>query len=549
MKKLGVFNAFAKGQSVASKRTGNCVIYTRVSSKEQEEGYSLETQLKACEEYARKNSYIIKGQFGGTYESAKTDERKEFNRMLSFVKKCPDKITYIIVYSVDRFSRSGANAIYIKDQLRSEGIFLVAVTQPGDASTSSGDFQQNIQIIFSQYDNQLRREKCMAGVKEALLRGQWCHRAPWGYDEIVINKKRDIKLNDRGKLLQKAFYWKATEKITNLEITKRFATYGVKLDEKRLSMYFRNPFYCGLIAHASLDGELVEGNHEKMVSKELFLRVNEFLSKNVQGYSIHEEDEAIPLKRFLKCGHCFQPMRGYVVKSKNIPYYKCNTKGCGNNKNANDLHNIFESCLEYLTYLGNQALNPLIKKQIMNSYHDAHKEEDSDKEVKKRQILEIEKKLERLEERLAVEEITLDICTKFSEKYRKEKEDIEKTLIKSRKRVSNLEKGVREVLELASKLPTVWRLLPYKDKQALQNLIFPEGIRYDKKNEQCRTTKINSVFRYISQLVKDLGGIKTGESKIIFDFPHWVESTDEKSNPLINHIILLYSLNSLFSMK
>ena len=132
MKKLGVFNAFAKGQSVASKRTGNCVIYTRVSSKEQEEGYSLETQLKACEEYARKNSYIIKGQFGGTYESAKTDERKEFNRMLSFVKKCPDKITYIIVYSVDRFSRSGANAIYIKDQLRSEGIFLVAVTQPGD---------------------------------------------------------------------------------------------------------------------------------------------------------------------------------------------------------------------------------------------------------------------------------------------------------------------------------------------------------------------------------------------------------------------------------
>lgn len=522
MKKSAVFNAFAKGQSKALTRTGNCVIYTRVSSKEQEEGYSLETQLKACEEYAQKNKYVVKGQFGGTYESAKTDERKEFNRMLSFVKKCQDKITYIIVYSVDRFSRSGANAIYIKDQLRSQGIFLVAVTQPADTSTSSGDFQQNIQIIFSQYDNQLRKEKCMAGVKEALLRGEWCHKAPWGYDEIVINKKRHIKLNEKGKLLQKAFHWKATEKITNYEITKRFAAHGVKLDEKRLSIYFRNPFYCGLIAHASLGGELVEGNHEKMISQELFLRVNNLLSQNSQGYSIHEEDEVIPLKRFLKCGHCSQPMRGYVVKSKNIPYYKCNTKGCGNNKNAHDLHHIFESSLEYLTYMGNEAINPLVKKEIVSTFHDAHKEENSERDAKKRQILEIEKKLERLEERLILEEITLDIYTKFSEKLKKEKQDIETSLTITRKRVSNLEKCVNEILELASKLPSVWNLLPYKDKQALQNLIFPEGIQYNKKNGQCRTTKINSVFRYISQLVKDLGEIKTGESKIIFDFPHWV---------------------------
>ena len=406
MKKIGTFSSFAKGQPLALQRTGNCVIYTRVSSKEQEEGYSLETQLKSCEEYARKNSYTIKGQFGGTYESAKTDERKEFNRMLSFVKKCKEKITYIIVYSVDRFSRSGANAIYIKDQLRSQGIFLVAVTQPGDASTSSGDFQQNIQIIFSQYDNQLRKEKCMAGVKEALLRGEWCHKVPYGYDQIIINKKRQIVLNEKGKLLQKAFYWKANEEITNNEISKRFEKYGVKLDEKRLSIYFRNPFYCVLIAHASLGGELVEGNHEKMIPKEIFLKVNNFMQENSQGYSIHEENEVIPLKRFLKCGHCSEPMRGYIVKSKNIPYYKCNTKGCCNNKNANDVHHIFETGLEYLSFLGNEAVNPLIKNQIIKAYRDANKDEKSDKEVKKRELIEINKKLERLEERLVLEEIT-----------------------------------------------------------------------------------------------------------------------------------------------
>ena len=123
--------------------------------------------------------------FGGTYESAKNDERKEFNKMLSFVKKSKEKIPYIIVYSVDRFSRSGANAIYLKEQLRHQGVHILAVTQPSDTATPSGSLQQNIQFIFSEYDNQLRREKCMSGVKEALLRGEWCHRPPSGYDSVI----------------------------------------------------------------------------------------------------------------------------------------------------------------------------------------------------------------------------------------------------------------------------------------------------------------------------------------------------------------------------
>lgn len=522
MKELVIFDQFAKGQSKALKRTNNCVIYTRVSSKEQEQGYSLETQRKACEEYSRKNNYTIMGQFGGTYESAKTDERKEFNRMLSYVKKCKEKITYIIVYSVDRFSRSGANAIYIKDQLRNEGIYLVAVTQPGDASTSSGDFQQNIQIIFSQYDNQLRKEKCMAGVKEALSRGEWCHKAPYGYDEIVVNGKRKIVINEKGKLLQKAFYWKANERITHTLISERLAERGLVLDEKRLSGYFRNPFYCGLMAHSALGGSVVEGNHEKMIPREIFLKVNDILSANKHGYSCHEENEIIPLKGFLKCGHCGEPMRGYIVKAKDIPYYKCNMKGCCNNKSAKELHSIFESGLEYLTLAGNEGIKSLMIKQVTSTYNNANKDKEDGKEAVKRQIVEVNKKLERLEERLILEEINFELYTKYSEKFKLEKVEMEMGLLKTVKRVSNLQDCVKKALEFCSKLPTVWRLLPYKDKQIFQNLLFPEGICYNKKKGECRTTKINSVFLYIAQLAKDVAEIKKGMSKLIFDIPHLV---------------------------
>ncbi len=87
MADLMIFDAFAKGKKSAHKIRGtNCVIYTRVSSRDQTDNLSLATQLKGCNAYAGKMGYKILAEFGGTYESAETDERKEFTSMLSFVK-------------------------------------------------------------------------------------------------------------------------------------------------------------------------------------------------------------------------------------------------------------------------------------------------------------------------------------------------------------------------------------------------------------------------------------------------------------------------------
>ena len=93
------------------------VIYTRVSSKEQaDNNTSLDTQKKFCEEYCLKKGYPIKKYFGGTFESAKTDERKEFEKLIAFVKK-ENGIEAIIVYSYDRFSRSGANTAFLTEEI------------------------------------------------------------------------------------------------------------------------------------------------------------------------------------------------------------------------------------------------------------------------------------------------------------------------------------------------------------------------------------------------------------------------------------------------
>ncbi len=167
----------------------------------------------------------------------------------------------------------------------------------------------------------------MAGVKEMLLRGEWPTAPPIGYDIIKTNGKRSIALNKDGKLLKKAFYWKANEKVSSEEIIKRLAAQGLKISNQRMSAFFRNPFYCGLMVHTALEGQVIEGNHEKMISKEMFLEVNGLMAERKQGYQVNSEIDDVALKQFYKCESCGRYLRGYKAYKNQKYYYKCNTKG------------------------------------------------------------------------------------------------------------------------------------------------------------------------------------------------------------------------------
>jgi site-specific DNA recombinase len=510
MNELEIFNQFGKGELVKTARTGNCVIYTRVSTKEQaDNNMSLTTQKKACINFAEKNKFSILGEFGGTYESAKNDERKEFNRMLSFVKKSKEKISYIIVYSVDRFSRSGANAIYIKEQLRNQGIHILAVTQPTDSESASGSLQQNIQFIFSEYDNQVRREKCIAGTREALLRGEWIQATPWGYDSVRVNNKRIMTINKKGEILRKAFEWKA-QGVTSTEIMERMAKLGAKIPKQTLSHALHNPFYCGLMSHNALEGKVVQGTHPPLISKELFLKVHGIMTKDRSGgYKCKMENEALPLKNFLRCDHCGCRVPGYIVKKKNLWYYKCRTKGCGNNVSAKKLHQRFENILQSFA-ISSEQWEQLIGEEFKGIYRKLNAEKESQASILRRRISEVQVKLDRLEERFVMEEISAEQYAKFQAKLKEEKAGIEKELQTSAQTVSNLEIAVKNLTNFARNISVYWGSAGYYEKVQLQYLMFPEGISYSKKTDECRTKKIDPALLTIALLSQSLGNKKVG---------------------------------------
>ena len=508
-----IFRQFAKGNIKHSlKRMGaNCVIYTRVSTKEQaDNNQSLETQRKACEHLALKEGFKIGSYFGGTYESAQSDERREFKKMLDFVNKSREQIGYIIVYSVDRFSRSGANAIFIASELKKRGISILSVTQPTDTETASGSFYQNMSFIFSQFENDLRRQKCMAGVKEKLLKGEWATLAPLGYTNITRNGQKLVEINEQGKLLRKAFLWKANEGISNEEILQRLEERGLKMRSQTISSVLRNPFYCGLISHNMLEGELIEGVHEKLVSKEVFLKVNDLLKNNNQGYSHNKENNVVPLKQFLKCDNCGTFMRGYIVKRKKIWYYKCGTKGCCCNKSAKQLHSVFEKVLGAFTL--NKEHIPLYRKVLIETFNEYNLDKEEDSGNMKKQRDEITQKMERLEERFINEEMDKPLFEKFYNKLKEERKALDQQMFeKSPFKKSNLEEFVDTSLEIICNLGLWWQDGDYETRQKLQYLMFPEGISYNKKNDECRTERINSLLFLLNNISEDYNEKEKGK--------------------------------------
>lgn len=243
---------FARGSKCKEneERANNAIIYTRVSSSEQVDGQSLEVQLDKCREYARSRFMKVLAEFGGTYESAKSDkERKEFNRMLDFIKKSNRKgskesVNVVIVFSTSRFSRTGSTTII--EEVEARGAFVVSATSSYDPRTPVGKYMQLMELANARSQNDEKRATTIENSVKALLKGRWIGKAPRGYDQKTTKKEQVITINEEEKLLRKAFLWKANEKLSNEEIRIRLAKEGLVICKQKLSEMFKNPFYCGL---------------------------------------------------------------------------------------------------------------------------------------------------------------------------------------------------------------------------------------------------------------------------------------------------------------
>ncbi len=518
-KSLDNFHSFApKAENLERKNRNGAVIYTRVSTKEQaDNNASLETQKKYCEMYAKRRGLDIIEYFGGTHESAKSDKRDEFQKMLAYVKR-HSEIAYIIVYSYDRFSRTGSNVSKITENLKQQGVFICSTTQEVDASTSSGNFQQDLFFLFSKFDNDIRRDKTTSGIREKLRKGYISGAVPFGYTNINPGrgKNPDLVINKDGELLKKAFILKFRHNWNNVQIENELKKLGFRKDYKDLSKYFRNPFYCGILVSPYIPGEVIEGKQPPIVSKEVFLRINNVLSQQrTTHYKYDSHNEQLPLKQFIKAASCGTHYTGYFVKNRGKYYYKNNRIGSRENKNADRMHEKFVAYLQNFELLDENMKEPL-KDLMIQMFTERNKESIELTIELETQLTKLEAQLSTIERRFVLGDIDREMYMKYKGEFDLEVIKIKDDISNCSFQLSNIEKGIDKAIEYALNLPVLWESGNLEEKKRIQRMVFPEGIIYDFQNDYYRTERVNQLFGVIPVLAGELAK-KRKATSVSFD--------------------------------
>lgn len=164
-----------------NKPTKTGIIYCRVSSAEQVDNTSLESQERYCREYAKREGVeIITDPFIEKGESAKTANRTEFIKAINFCSNKKNEVGYFIVYKLDRFARNQNDHVATQATLRRYGVALRSVTEPIN-ETPIGRVMEGIISVFAEFDNNVRTERSKGGMLEQVKKGFWPWREPIGF--------------------------------------------------------------------------------------------------------------------------------------------------------------------------------------------------------------------------------------------------------------------------------------------------------------------------------------------------------------------------------
>ena len=253
----------------------------------------------------------------------------------------------------------------------------------------------------------------------------------------------------------------------------------------------------------------------------MFLAVHNIRqAKRTQGFVHDKNNENLPLKVFTKCDKCGNPLTGYLVKKKGLYYYKCKTKGCKVNRSAKGIHELFRNVLKSFQ-IGKEEVD-IIKVQLEEQMSVFFKSQMENSISLKAKLTETRKKLNAIEERFVIGEIDRDLYEKFRPKYQKECFEIEQELNKTGGYSSNLKKVIDFAVKICRNPFLLWDYSDLNDKRLFQNLLFPEGIYYNRELDVVRTPRINTFFSPIPEMARVLNGHKKRDSIKIDKIPSWV---------------------------
>jgi site-specific DNA recombinase len=280
--------------AASSVKTVRCAIYTRKSTEHglELEFNSLDAQRDACEAYIKSQASqgwrALPHHYDDPAYSGGNLDRPALQQLLKDIDA--GRIDVIVVYKIDRLTRSLADFAKLVEAFDAKSISFVAVTQQFNTTTSMGRLTLNVLLSFAQFERELSSERVRDKIAASRRKGKWTGGSvPLGYNardkKLIVNKpeaetvqyifKRYLDLKSFAKLVEDLDNKGIITKRRNTKV-KKFNG-GIPFTYGPLAHLLKNRLYVGETGHKN---KWFPGEHPAIVDKTAFEKVQELLASN-----------------------------------------------------------------------------------------------------------------------------------------------------------------------------------------------------------------------------------------------------------------------------
>lgn len=347
----------------AGAKSLRCAIYTRKSTEHglELEFNSLDAQREACEAYIKSQAsegwVCLPKQYDDPAFSGGNLERPALKRLLKDIEA--GLIDVVVVYKIDRLTRSLSDFARLVDVFDAHSISFVAITQQFNTTTSMGRLTLNILLSFAQFERELASERVRDKVAASRRKGKWMGgTVPLGYDakdkKLVINQteakivrtvfERYVTLKSVPRLIEEL---DRKGIVTKTHQLKGKAIGGIPFNYGTALHVLKNRIYLGETGHG---GKWFAGEHEPIIDRGTFDRVQEVMKGNSVKRSKRRTESGALLTGFLYDDRGNRMSPTYAIKKGvRYPFYVSTALLKGRKKDAGSVARVSATEIEMAT--------------------------------------------------------------------------------------------------------------------------------------------------------------------------------------------------------
>lgn len=495
-------------------------LYIRVSTDEQaEKGYSQRDQEERLRKYCDFKRISIRKVIYEDY-SAKSFNRPAWKEFLGEIKSRKKLVDFVLFTKWDRFSRNAADAFQMINTLRRYDVEPCAIEQPLDLDIPENKIMLGIYLTAPEVENDRRSLNVRYGMRRAVKEGRWMNYAPLGYlNRCTPEGKKYIAINPPDAALIKWSFEAIAQRQTYVEhIYREAKSKGIKCGKNQFWNILRNPVYCGKILLKGYKDEpacLIQGNHEPIISEQLFMDVQDALDhkRKSRRTSTMTKDELV-LRGFMLCPSCKRMLTGSASKGRKIKYYYYHCiYPCKTRFKAETTNQLFFKQL--MKFSPKPGMAELYAELINSIYKKAEGVTSESRSELNDKIVGFQERIAKSREKFVNDEITRSEYAEDKAKYEKQIDLLEIQLHELTKTRPDIKKDVLKAIENLSRLPECYQGLNSDHKRRLIGSIFPQKFTFD--GDSFRTARLNQAVELIFNVGKHFRQKKSGQNSLKTD--------------------------------